>query len=101
MVATIGATVVVTLAVAFTVIYRQTGAELKNQLNVTLRTSAAQLANAIREHPRASPRDALASARRFARAQPYSNASVLLFALVPGHKDGIKLPGALRILAVG
>jgi len=85
MVVTIGATMVVTLAVAFVIVYRQTGTELHNQLRVTLRSSASQLAGTIREQPHATPNGALAAARKFARAQPYGNASVLLFAIVPGH----------------
>ncbi len=76
---------VVTLAVAFVIVYRQTGTELHNQLRAALHSSASQLADAIREKHDASPGTALATARRFARAQPYSNASVLLFAIVPGH----------------
>jgi hypothetical protein len=35
MVVTIGATMLVTLAVAFVIVYRQTGTELHNQLKVT------------------------------------------------------------------
>jgi signal transduction histidine kinase len=85
MVVTIGATMVVTLAVAFVIVYRQTGTELHNQLKVALRSSAGQLAGAVRQRPHATADSALAVARQFARAQAYSNASVLLFAIVPGH----------------
>ena len=85
MVVTIGATMVVTLAVAFVIVYRQTGTELHDQLRVALQSSASQLAGTIQEQPHASPDAALAAARKFARAQPYGNASVLLFAIVPGH----------------
>ncbi len=85
MVVTIGATMLVTLAVAFVIVYRQTGTELHNQLKVALRSSAGQLAGAIRQQPHATAESALATARTFAQAQPYSNASVLLFAIVPGH----------------
>jgi two-component system OmpR family sensor kinase len=92
MVATIGGAVLLTLAVAFAVVYRQTGAELKNQLNTTIRGSAAQLADTIRQNPHASPAVALASARGFARTQPYSNASVLMFAIVPEHGTASNYP---------
>jgi two-component system, OmpR family, sensor kinase len=84
-VATIGATMLVTLAVAFVIVYRQTGSELHNQLKAALRGSAGQLAGAVRQRPHATADSALAAAREFARAQSYSNASVLLFAIVPGH----------------
>jgi two-component system OmpR family sensor kinase len=85
MVVTIGATMVVTLAVAFVIVYRQTGAELHNQLRAALNSSVSQLADAIRQKRDASPQEVLMTARAFARAQPYSNASVVLFAIVPGH----------------
>lgn len=85
MVATIGATMLVTLAVAFVIVYRQTGNELHNQLRSSVQSSSSQLATAIGQQRDASPREALAIARRFARGQPFSNASVLLFAIVPGH----------------
>ena len=85
MVLAIGTTMIVTLAVAFVIVYRQTGSELHNQLRVTLRSSATQLAAVIRQRRPATPVGALATARRFAGAQTYGNASVLLFAIVPGH----------------
>jgi two-component system OmpR family sensor kinase len=85
MVVTIGVTMLVTLAVAFVIVYRQTGAELHNQLRSSIRSSSSQLATAIGQRRNATPEEALAVARRFARAQPFSNASVLLFAIVPGH----------------
>jgi two-component system, OmpR family, sensor kinase len=85
MVATIGTTMLLTLAVAFVIVYRQTGSELRNQLKVTLRGSAGQLAGAVRDQRDATAESALNAARRFARAQAYGNASVLLFAIVPGH----------------
>jgi two-component system, OmpR family, sensor kinase len=85
MVVTIGVTMLVTLAVAFVIVYRQTGAELHNQLRSSIRSSSSQLATAMGQRRTATPEEALAAARRFARAQPFSNASVLLFAIVPGH----------------
>jgi two-component system OmpR family sensor kinase len=85
MVMTIGATMLLTLAVAFLVVYRQTGTELHNQLRADLRGSASQLADSIQQDRPATPDRALAAARKFAAAQPYSNASVLLFAIVPGY----------------
>jgi two-component system, OmpR family, sensor kinase len=85
MVVTIGATMLVTLAVAFVIVYRQTGTELHNQLRSSIRSSSSQLATAIGQRRNATPEEALAAARSFAHAQPFSNASVLLFAIVPGH----------------
>jgi two-component system OmpR family sensor kinase len=79
-----GVIVIVTLAVAFWVVYHQTGSELKNQLDVTLRNSTSQMVAAIRNGD-GSPGSALKEARAFARAQPYARASVLLYAIVPGR----------------
>jgi signal transduction histidine kinase len=95
MVLTIGATMVVTLAVAFVIVYRQTGTELRNELRVALRSSASQLADAIRQQRHSTPQRALEAARRFARAQPYGNASVLLFAIVPGYGTAANHPELL------
>ena len=92
MVVTIGATMLVTLAVAFVIVYRQTGTELHNQLKVTLRSSAGPLAGALRQQPHATADSALAVARQFAGAQAYSNAAVLLFAIVPGHGTASNQP---------
>jgi signal transduction histidine kinase len=83
LVTSIGVIVVVSLAAAFWVVYHQTGTELKNQIDLTLRSSTRQLADAIHDGD-GSTENALTEAREFARAQPFSSASVLLYAIVPG-----------------
>jgi two-component system, OmpR family, sensor kinase len=92
LVVAIAAIVMATLAVAFWVVYDQTGTELRNQLDRSIHTSANQLADVIRAHPRDTPTAALGRARAFARTQPYSNASVLVFAIAPGHKTASNYP---------
>ncbi len=77
--------VIVTVAVAFAVVYRQTGAELQSQLNQSVRADAAQFADATTQQSGASATQVLGAARRYARSQPYKNAAVLLFAVVPGY----------------
>lgn len=81
----IGGVVIVTVAVAFAVVYHQTGAQLQSQLDQSIHTDAAQLADAATQQHDATPQQVLAAARRYARIQPYRNAVVLLFAIVPGY----------------
>jgi signal transduction histidine kinase len=77
--------VVITVAVAFAVVYHQTGVELRSQLDQSIRTDAMQFADAASHDGAASAAQTLAAARRYASAQPYKDAAVLLFAIVPGY----------------
>ncbi len=77
--------VIVTVAVAFAVVYRQTGVDLQSQLDQSILTDARQFADAATQQSGASPRQVLDAAQRYARSQPYKNAAVLLFAVVPGY----------------
>jgi two-component system, OmpR family, sensor kinase len=88
----IGTTVLLALAVTFAVVYRDTGAQLNRQLDDTLRTGTSQLVGELEKEPLATAPPALAAARSFAYAQPYRNASVLLFAIAPGHGTASSYP---------
>jgi signal transduction histidine kinase len=76
--------VILTLAVGFAVVYRQTGSELRAQLDRTLRSAAIGLATSATDGLTREPGAVLAAARRYAATQPYRNAAILLFAVVPG-----------------
>jgi two-component system OmpR family sensor kinase len=74
-----------TVAVAFAVVYRTTGAELTTQLDVSLRADAGQLGEAVTEQSDGRPGSVLLAAREYADSQGYSNGAVLFFAIVPGQ----------------
>jgi len=76
--------VLVALAVTFAVVYDSTGAQLRAQIDRSIRGGADQLRHAITEDSSSSPHDVLATARAYAASQPYSRSAVLLFVIVPG-----------------
>jgi two-component system OmpR family sensor kinase len=76
--------VLVALAATFAVVYSSTGSQLRSQVDRSVRGSALQLRSMIAQRGARSAQAALASARRYANSQPYSNSSVLLFVLIPG-----------------
>lgn len=80
----VAAVVVVVLAATFAFVYRSTGSQLQAQIDRSIRVSAIQLKNAILVRRHASAQSLLASARRYARSQPYKSSAVLLFMLIPG-----------------
>lgn len=84
-VAAIGGIVVMTLVLAFAVVYRQTGTELKSQLDTSLRDSVGQLTGFVRQESDGDVTQVLALVKRFARSQPYVDASTLQFAIAPGR----------------
>ena len=88
----IGAVVIITVAVAFAAVYRETGIQLRSQLDSSIRQSASAMAQALREDPNPSPTEVLSAARRYVASQPYSNAAVLLFVLVPGYGTATNHP---------
>jgi two-component system OmpR family sensor kinase len=85
LIVSVGAVVMVTVAVAFAAVYHQTGVELQSQLDQSIRSDARQFADAASQQPGASPRQVLRAAQAYAHSQPYRNAAVLLFAVVPGY----------------
>ena len=80
----VAAVVVIVLAATFAFVYRSTGAQLKAQIDRSVRASAIQMRDEIFERGGSSPQAALISARHFASSQPYRDSAVLLFALIPG-----------------
>jgi signal transduction histidine kinase len=68
----------------FFVVYRDTGSEVHNQINRDITGDVSQLARALGRQAGNSPAQISAAAAAYARAQPYTVGSTLLFALVPG-----------------
>jgi two-component system, OmpR family, sensor kinase len=74
----------VCMAVTFLVVYDATGSRLRSEIDGDLHTSAVDFAHALSSQRGATPGALLASARGYATAQPYNQASTLLFVLIPG-----------------
>jgi signal transduction histidine kinase len=77
--------VVVVAAIVFVVVYENTGAQLRGQIDHDVAGDASQLAQAMRTLNSHDPTALLDAARRYVRAQPFAGSSALLFVSVPGH----------------
>jgi two-component system, OmpR family, sensor kinase len=80
----VAAVIVVCMAVTFLVVYDATGSRLRSEIDGDLHSSAVDFAHALSSKRGSTPNALLASARGYATAQPYNQASTLLFALIPG-----------------
>jgi signal transduction histidine kinase len=76
--------VVLTAAVIFVVVYRETGLRLRAEIDRDVAGDAMQLAHTLSQPGRQAPQQLLAAAQSYTRAQPYSAASAALFVIVPG-----------------
>jgi signal transduction histidine kinase len=76
--------VILTAAVIFVVVYRETGIRLRAEIDRDLAGDATQLGHTLGQPRYQSGRQLLAAAQGYTRAQPYGQASALLFVLVPG-----------------
>ncbi|MFL5823917.1 MAG: ATP-binding protein [Solirubrobacteraceae bacterium] len=80
----VAAMMLIAFGAIFFVVYRDTGSQVHSQINRDITGDVSQLALALRRQAGGSPAQVSAAATRYARAQPYSAGSTLLFALVPG-----------------
>jgi signal transduction histidine kinase len=80
----VAAVIIGCMAVTFLVVYDATGSRLRSEIDSDLHTSAIDFAHALSSQRGATPTQLLAYARGYAAAQPYNQASTLLFALIPG-----------------
>jgi signal transduction histidine kinase len=76
----------VSAAAVFVVVYRDTGSQLRNQIDRDVRGDVSQLAQALRGRPGLGPRQLAAAAEAYVRAQPYTASSTLLFVAIPGAR---------------
>src|ERR1700694_5618002 len=74
----------VSAAVIFVVVYRDTGSELRAQIDRDIVSDTSQLSQALGALRGQRPHATAAALARYVRAQPYSASSTLLFAIVPG-----------------
>jgi signal transduction histidine kinase len=85
LVAWVTAAMVCVFAVVFVVVYQQTGSQLRAQIAQDTRGDVTQLSQTLRTlHPHTLG-ELAHRLRRYIDSQPYSEASALLFAVVPGH----------------
>lgn len=80
----VAAVMLVSAAAVFAVVYDDTGAELRTQIDRDITADSGQLAQALTPLQGASSSQLAAAAERNVRAQPYRATSTLLFVLVPG-----------------
>jgi two-component system, OmpR family, sensor kinase len=71
-------------AVTFVVVYRDTGSELRAEIDRDVTGDVSALAQTTRALPAGSPASVLAAATRYVETQPFSGTSSLLFVIVPG-----------------
>lgn len=84
LVAWVTGVVVVVAAIVFVVVYENTGAQLRGQIDHDVAGDVSQLAQAMRTLDSRDPSTLLAAAQRYVRAQPFGT-SALLFVAIPGH----------------
>jgi signal transduction histidine kinase len=80
----VAAVMLIFAAVAFVVVYQDTGAQLRSEIRRDISGDTSQLSQALRSTLFATPSQVTAAATRYMRAQPYTATSTLLFTLVPG-----------------
>jgi len=71
-------------AVTFVVVYRETGSELRRQVDRDVTGDVSGLSQTLRDLPSGSPKSVLAATARYVRSQPFRGTSSLIFVVVPG-----------------
>ncbi|MGO9901798.1 MAG: sensor histidine kinase [Solirubrobacteraceae bacterium] len=71
-------------AVMFVVIYRDTGDQLRGQIDKDIAGDVSQLKQSLVTFAPDTPRQVALAAGRYVQSQPFSSTSTLLFVLVPG-----------------
>jgi two-component system OmpR family sensor kinase len=88
----VAAVMLVAAAVIFLVVYQQTGARLRAQIDRSLSANTSQLAQLVSSLHGRSPRQITQAVDRYLAAQPYTATSTLLFVLVPGQPTASNHP---------
>jgi two-component system OmpR family sensor kinase len=78
------AVLIVVAAITFAVVYEQTATQLRAQIDHDVAGDVSQLAQAVRTLDTNQPAEAVQALQTYVQTQPYSGASTLLFADVPG-----------------
>lgn len=80
----VAAVLLASAAVVFIVVYQDTGAQIRGQIDRDISGDLTELGQSLRPAAGERPAQISAAATRYMRAQPYTATSTLLFALVPG-----------------
>jgi two-component system, OmpR family, sensor kinase len=75
---------VVSAAVVFFVVYQDTGAQLRSEIDRDISGDTSQLIQSLRASSGRQPNQITSAAERYVLAQPYNATSTLLFVLLPG-----------------
>src|SRR5579875_1658467 len=88
----VAAVMLVSAAAVFIVVYQDTGAQIRDQIDRDITGDVGQLAQALRPLAPATPDQLAAAASHYVNAQPYTATSTLLFVLIPGHPPASNHP---------
>jgi two-component system, OmpR family, sensor kinase len=80
----VAAVMIVSAAVLFVVVYQDTGAQIRGQIDGDITGDVSQLAQALRPAADSGVAQISQAARRYLRQQPYTATSTLLLVLIPG-----------------
>jgi two-component system, OmpR family, sensor kinase len=75
----------ISAAALFAVVYRQTGSQLRDQIEREIRGDATQVAGQVSALGARTPTEVARGAERYVSTQPYQPSSTLLFVVVPGE----------------
>jgi len=81
----VAAILLASAAVTYVVVYRDTGHELRGQVERDVRGDAAQLQQSLELSGARTPAQVATMARRYMQGQPYDATATLLAVVVPGH----------------
>jgi two-component system, OmpR family, sensor kinase len=84
--------VLVSCAITFVVVYRDTGSQLRHQIDSEIRGEASELAQALAVSQKSNPRQVSKRASRYIHSQPFGASSTLLFATVAGAPTSSNRP---------
>jgi signal transduction histidine kinase len=84
--------VLVSCALTFVVVYRDTGSELRHQIDSEISGEASELSQALTSSGAHKPRGVAERATRYIQGQPFSASSTLLFAIVTGAPTSSNRP---------
>ena len=84
--------IAISFAITFAAVYRGTGSSLSHQIDREIAGDAGAFSSMLASTPARTPAQVRAVAERYARDQPYTGSSTLLFALVPGAAPATNQP---------
>jgi signal transduction histidine kinase len=84
--------VLVSCAITFVVVYRDTGSELRHQIDHDIAGEESELSQALLSSKDHLPASVARRATRYIQSEPFSASSTLLFAIVPGAPTSSNRP---------